>query len=536
MSDNKDIDDSLGLAQNANIQKVLAKYTPKGQAVTEKVCFSDYVTKINRKDKKQTRVMLITDKAIYNLLPGKDGNSGKCKRRILIEELVAVTLSTTSDEFVFHIPEEYDYRFQSLKKNTIQGILSNLYSKLTDNTKKLGVTKVQRGGLKEETLTKHMARYQTRQQILERTRQLAAVEVDSDKEDRKEAGGGGGGDNITDMLKSKDKVQIQDFELLKVLGRGAFGKVMQVRKKDDGKIYALKILKKRAIVERKQVDHTKAERTLLESLQHPFLMTLRHAFQNKEKLYLVLDYYKGGELFFHLKSERRFSEPDAKIYIGEIGMALGHLHDKGYIYRDLKPENVLLDDDGHMCLTDFGLAKGVQEGETTETFCGTPEYLAPEIIQGFGHDKAVDWWTLGILLYELTVGIPPFYSKNVNEMYNKIQHGTLRFPPFLSDACKSIITQLLDRNPKKRLGSTSDFEDVKAHAFFAGINWQDLFDKKIKPSFKPAVKKNDESDTSQFDEQFLNEPVVDSVVPPSAISVPESAFDGFTFQGKSALA
>lgn len=530
MADYKENDDHLGLAQNANIQKVLAKYAAKGEPVTEKVCFSEYVTKINRKDKKQTRVMLITDKAIYNLLPGKDGISGKCKRRILIETLVAVTLSTTSDEFVFHIPDEYDYRFQTPRKEKITEVLSSLYTKITD--KKLGCTKVQRGGLKEETLTKHMARYQTREQILERKRQLASVEVDSDNEDRKEANQADNSD-ITDMLESKEKVKIQDFELLKVLGRGAFGKVMQVRKKDDGKIYALKILKKRAIVERNQVEHTKAERNLLESLQHPFLMTLRHAFQNKEKLYLVLDYYKGGELFFHLKSERRFAEADAKIYIGEIGMALGHLHSKGYIYRDLKPENVLLDDEGHMCLTDFGLAKDVQEGEKTDTFCGTPEYLAPEIIQGFGHDKAVDWWTLGILLYELTVGIPPFYSKNVNEMYNKIQHGTLRFPPFLSEPCKNIITLLLDRNPKKRLGSIKDFEDVQAHKFFEGIDWQDLFDKKIKPSFKPQVKKGDDLDTSQFDEQFLNEPVVDSVVPESTMnSVPESEFDGFTYAGE----
>jgi len=149
---------------------------------------------------------------------------------------------------------------------------------------------------------------------------------------------------------------------------------------------------------------------------------------------------------------RRFPEQTARIYVGEIALALGHLHAVGVIYRDLKPENILLDDAGHVCLTDFGLAKDLEPDEKTQTFCGTPEYLAPEIVTGAGHDKAVDWWSLGILLYELTVGIPPFYSQNVNEMYSKIQHGVLRFPPFLTEECKSLITLLLNRDPKKEIG------------------------------------------------------------------------------------
>jgi serine/threonine protein kinase len=347
-----------------------------------------------------------------------------------------------------------------------------------------------------------------------------------------------GGDDISPLLNQTEKVKMEDFELLKVLGRGSFGKVMQVKKKSDGKVYAMKILKKRAIIARNQVEHTKAERKILQALQHPFLMTLRYAFQSKEKLYFVLDYYQGGELFFHLKNNRRFPEDVARIYVGEIALALGHLHSLNVIYRDLKPENILLDDNGHVCLTDFGLSKDVNPEEKAHTFCGTPEYLAPEIVTGAGHDKAVDWWSLGILLYELTVGIPPFYSQNVNEMYNKIQHGVLRFPPFLSDNCKSLIVALLNRDPKKRCGSKDDVDDIKTHPFFKDISFEKMMKKQIDVPYKPKVKQTGEG-TDNFAPEFTNEPVVDSMVASSALSQTLSseadAFNNFTFKQTSAL-
>jgi len=306
-----------------------------------------------------------------------------------------------------------------------------------------------------------------------------------------------------------------------------------VKKKTDGKVYAMKILKKAAIIARNQVEHTKAERKILQALQHPFLMTLRYAFQSKDKLYFVLDYYQGGELFFHLKTARRFPEDVARVWVGEVALALGHLHSLSVIYRDLKPENILLDDNGHCCLTDFGLSKDVDPNDKAHTFCGTPEYLAPEIVTGAGHDKAVDWWSLGILLYELTVGIPPFYSQNVNEMYNKIQHGVLRFPPFLSEPCKAMIVALLNRDPKKRLGSKADIDDLKQHAFFKDINFEKMMKKEIDPPYKPKIKANDT--TSNFDTTFTSEPVVDSVAQPSGLgtlSENPDAFAGFTYQEK----
>jgi len=281
------------------------------------------------------------------------------------------------------------------------------------------------------------------------------------------------------------------------------------------------------------VEHTKAERSILQQLQHPFLMTLRYAFQSQAKLYLVLDFFQGGELFYHLKNMRRFTERCAKIYVGEIALALGYLHSLDVIYRDLKPENILLDPQGHVCLTDFGLAKEVAKDEQTSSFCGTPEYLAPEIISGHGHDKAVDWWSLGILLYELTVGIPPFYSQNINDMYNKIQHGVLRFPPFLSENCKALIVDLLNRDPSKRLGSTNDVEDLKQHPFFDDIDFDRLYNKQVVPDYQPEVKKDQ---TALFDTEFTSEKVQDTFVAPSTlVRQNDDQFVGFTYKQDSTI-
>ena len=244
------------------------------------------------------------------------------------------------------------------------------------------------------------------------------------------AGKGTGGD----FSHFDSRLTSADFDLLKVLGKGSFGKVMLVKKKDDpeSKLYALKTLRKAALVKRNQLAHTTTERKILQDIHCPFLVHLVFAFQTADKLYMVLDYMAGGELFFWLKQERKFSETRCRLYTAEITLALDALHKANIVYRDLKPENILLDAVGHIRLTDFGLAKsGVTSYNAdggTKTFCGTPEYLAPEILENKGHGKAVDWWALGTLLFEMLTGLPPFYDTNIHKMYQKIQNDPIKFP------------------------------------------------------------------------------------------------------------
>eukprot|EP01122_Echinamoeba_exundans_P013060 TRINITY_DN5635_c0_g1_i1.p1 TRINITY_DN5635_c0_g1~~TRINITY_DN5635_c0_g1_i1.p1 ORF type:complete len:931 (+),score=210.61 TRINITY_DN5635_c0_g1_i1:146-2938(+) len=310
---------------------------------------------------------------------------------------------------------------------------------------------------------------------------------DDDNDDDENQGGNPNGSAAVD----KSPTGLDDFELLRIIGTGSFAKVMLVRKKDTGKLYAMKVLKKEEIVRRNQVGHTRTERTILSRMHHPFMVKLRYSFQSELKLYMVLDYIRGGELFYHLRRAGRFPEDKARFYIAEVILALDYLHRHNVIYRDLKPENILLSLDGHIKLTDFGLSKegitsvgGKGEGQTATTFCGTPEYLAPEIITGIGHGKAVDWWSVGIMLYEMLVGRPPFASQNRNQLYLNTIKGQITWPPSMSPLARDLLSRLLHRRPEERLGSRS-IEDIKNHPFFNGLDWARLEKKKVTPPFKP---------------------------------------------------
>ncbi|KAF9286564.1 hypothetical protein BGZ68_002807 [Mortierella alpina] len=321
---------------------------------------------------------------------------------------------------------------------------------------------------------------------------------------------------------------IDAFDLLKVIGKGSFGKVMQVRKRDTSRIYAMKILRKAHIISRSEVNHTLAERTVLAQINNPFIVPLKFSFQSPEKLYLVLAFVNGGELFHHLQREGRFSEERSRFYAAELLCALECLHGFNVVYRDLKPENILLDYTGHIALCDFGLCKlGMTETETTNTFCGTPEYLAPELLLGQGYTKTVDWWTLGVLLYEMLTGLPPFYDENIHEMYRKILQDELRFPDEVSSEARSLLSALLTRDPNQRLGNNGS-SAIKQHPFFKPISFSHLMAKKIQPPFKPSV--SSATDTSNFDEEFTSEEPLDSVVESSFLSeTVQLQFKGFTY-------
>jgi len=356
-----------------------------------------------------------------------------------------------------------------------------------------------------------------------------------------EAGSSSGADQIdpswndTYLFSGKgDKVGKDDFELKAVVGRGSFGKVMQVVKKDTGQLFAMKVLRKEAIIARKQVLHTRSEKSILAKINHPYIITLHYAFQTDTKLYMILDYINGGELFFHLKKEGKFSLERVRLYSAEIVLALSHLHTFGIVYRDLKPENVLIGGDGHIVITDFGLSKELGEDEDgTQTFCGTPEYLAPEVLKGQVYGVGVDWWSLGTLMFEMLTGLPPFYSQNLNIMYQKIISGKLEFPSFIDEDTQSLLKGLLTRDPAKRL----DTKKIKSHEFYASIDWERLYDKDITPPYIPDVK--DEGDIDFIDPVFTAEAAVDSLIeenPLTAGADDEEHFPGFTYEADCELA
>eukprot|EP01010_Urceolus_cornutus_P002834 NODE_369_length_1730_cov_297.674004_g294_i0.p1 GENE.NODE_369_length_1730_cov_297.674004_g294_i0~~NODE_369_length_1730_cov_297.674004_g294_i0.p1 ORF type:complete len:437 (+),score=113.44 NODE_369_length_1730_cov_297.674004_g294_i0:89-1399(+) len=321
-------------------------------------------------------------------------------------------------------------------------------------------------------------------------------------------------------------VGAKDFEVLKVIGRGSFGKVMKVRKKGTHEIYAMKALRKDVVMREKMVANTKAEKTILQNIHHPFIVKLYYAFQTKDRLYLVLDLLCGGELFFHLKNEGSFTLARSRLYTAEISSALHHLHQQGIIYRDLKPENVVLDKDGHAVLTDFGLAKAsVPAKSHTYTFCGTPEYIAPEILLGTGHGKAVDWWAIGILLFEMLAGLPPFYSEDVDAMYAAILNAPLECPKdTVPENAEALLVQLLDRDPEKRL---SDGGKVLQQPFFAPIDMVKLLAREIQPEFVPDLSGDDDK---YVDKEYTDETTRATVCQPQGGTLGGQMGHDWTFQ------
>lgn len=342
----------------------------------------------------------------------------------------------------------------------------------------------------------------------------------------------------------KSKVTIEDFELIRVIGKGSFGKVTLVKKKDNSKMYAMKVLSKSNVAKRKQVEHTRTERRVLATINHPFIVKLHYAFQTDSKLYFVLDYAAGGELFFHLSRMKKFPEHLTRFYCAEISLALDCLHANDIVYRDLKPENILLDGEGHIKLADFGLAKeGVSEAaEGAHSLCGTPEYLSPEVLDRQGHGTAVDWWNLGMVTYEMLTGLPPWYTTDREKLFDRLRHAPLKFPFYVNRPAASFIQALLNRNPIERLGASGGSQ-VKNHPFFSSIDWDAMMRREVTPPFNPC-RNQDISDSDNFEKEFTNMPVNsidEGSTPSSRLSSPtysdndSETFLNFTYEEESVL-
>ncbi|KAI9807783.1 MAG: hypothetical protein M1825_005088 [Sarcosagium campestre] len=297
---------------------------------------------------------------------------------------------------------------------------------------------------------------------------------------------------------TKGKYQLVDFAIQRTLGTGSFGRVHLVQSKHNNRFYAVKVLKKTQVVKMKQVEHTNDERRMLGLVKHPFLITLWGTFQDAKNLYMVMDFVEGGELFSLLRKSQRFPNPVAKFYAAEVTLALEYLHSMHIIYRDLKPENLLLDRHGHLKITDFGFAKEVPD--ITWTLCGTPDYLAPEVVASKGYNKSVDWWSLGILIFEMLCGFTPFWDGgSPMKIYENISKGRVKYPPYIHPDAQGLLQQLITPDLTKRLGNLhGGSQDVKQHPWFAEVTWERLAKKDIDAPYVPPVR-GGVGDASQFD-------------------------------------
>jgi len=306
------------------------------------------------------------------------------------------------------------------------------------------------------------------------------------------------------------KVSINDFHFLSVLGKGNFGKVMLSEEKSTGNLYAIKVLKKAFIIQNDEVESTKSEKRVFLAAnheRHPFLVGLHSCFQTESRIYFVMEYVSGGDLMLHIQRQQ-FSERQARFYACEVLLALEYFHKNDIIYRDLKLDNILLTLDGHIKIADYGLCKeNMYYGATTNTFCGTPEFMAPEILLEQRYGRAVDWWAFGVLIYEMLLGQSPFRGDDEDEIFDAILEDEVLYPINMSRDSVSILQRLLTREPTKRLGAgPTDAEEVKRHPFFRSVDWQAIFEKKVPPPFIPSI--NSRTDTSNFDEEFTREPPV----------------------------
>ena len=501
--------DFLNLCEDISIRKNIVR--------EEIIQFSDKINKINRYGFKQERNILLTDKAIYNL------KKTSLKRRIDYKKIEGITVSKLSDEFVIHCSDEdYDYHFVSSRKKMIIEIISKFYKLINDidfdlfevDEKSLNeyvTTKKDKKKQKTKSNKPRRSSINIEKYLFGNTSNTDVHIIDSKQED-----------SIIKKKRTFNNIHtdLNDFEKIKTIGRGSVGKIYLVKYNFNNQLYVMKSMRKDQLISDQIVENIIIERNILLLNQCEFILNLSFYMQSSERIYLITPFIKGGDLFHKLKKDMFLSEDLVKFYGAQIAIAIQHLHDLGFAYRDLKPENILIDEDGYLKLCDFGASVKIKGTEKEKNFAGSPEYAPPEIICYEGHTFMCDWWSFGILLYELLYGYTPFYNEDKDRMYDLIKNGSFSFPKYIkvdeeykkykvSDEAKDLIIKLLEKDPGKRLGKKG-LKEIKKHDFFNDIKFSMIRKKKIKAPFKPKIDEN--NGLENFDEEFLNMELKESPV------------------------
>jgi len=502
--------DFLNLSQNYSVKTNITR--------DEEIQFSDKINKINKYSWWQERNIIITDKAIYNL------KKLSLKRRIDLKTLIGITISKNSEEFVIHCKNiDYDYHYSSPRRKIIIEIISKNYEINVEQEIKLF-----------ELPDKNLNEYVTSKE--EKEKQISYTRMPKNTKSLNVKDYLFGNQSKTEIDKNKNIVPIKpkfkyiavnynDFEIIKVIGRGFIGKILLVKYKKDGKYYAMKMMRKDQIISEELQDNILLEKNILIESQNEFILSLSFFFQTKERIYFITPFIKGGDLYHKLKKDKFLKEDLVKFYSAQIIIALQYLHDLGIAYRDLKPENILLNEDGYIKLCDFGASVKLHGTEKDLNFAGSPEYASPEMINYQGHTVMTDWWSLGILIYEMLYGFTPFFNLDKDRMYDLIINGSISFPEYytnnenneeenqieynISEEAKSLIIKLLEKDPGKRLGREG-LEEIKKEPFFYGIYFDDISKKRYKALFIPDI--NEKDLTNNFEEEYLNLDIAESPV------------------------
>lgn len=474
-----EVNDTLEYFKKSNFTNILES--------DEKILWSGHLFKVNINKKRQKREFILTNKNFYNLGSGENFFKKlikmKFKRKISLKLIEFITYSEYSNNFIIHIPSEYDYYLSSPDRHTF---LKYLFYALTNIGKteipfyqrkeielfsfvKLENMKVNPNIENYKNLDHELINYESFCNFINEKKIILENNI-----------------KHTENYLNNEKISEDDFDIIKLLGKGAFGKVFLAEKKGTNELFALKVISKSSVIKKNTFEYLKNEKIIMQSVNHPFVLKLEYFFSNPEYVFFALKFKTGGELYKYLSKQSRFNESVVKFYACQILLGLEYIHSLNIIYRDLKPENILLDENGNAVLADFGISKVINSENNTKSFVGTPDYVAPEVILQKGHNRMVDIWAYGILLYELAYGNPPFYNKSQEIMLGNILKNDIIFNSSVtvSKELKDLIIKCTNKDPSLRIGTEST-GDIKYHPFFKDVNWNKVVSKDIKAPIKP---------------------------------------------------